>query len=80
MVASSVCWRSGAVLLPPTSKLETVVQTLDQLLEAEGPQSHGRKLDCQGDTVKATRQLDHGGLVVQGDFERGAGFPCALDE
>ena len=61
-------------------QLETVVETLDQLLEAEGPKSHGRKLDREGDTVKASRQLDHGGLVVEGDLEGGAGFPCALDE
>jgi hypothetical protein len=61
-------------------QLETVVETLDQLLEAEGPKSHGRKLDCEGDTVESPRQLDHGCLVVQGYLEGGARFPCALDE
>jgi hypothetical protein len=61
-------------------QLETVVETLDQLLEAEGPESHGRKLDCEGDTVKAPRQLDHDGLIVLRDLEGGARFSCALDE
>jgi len=64
----------------PNKQLEPVVEALDQLLQAKSPQSHGRKLDSQGDTIKATRELDHGGLVVQGDFKRGAGLPCALDE
>ena len=56
------------------------LQALDQLLEAEGPESHGRQLDCEGDTVQAPRQLDHDGLVVGGDLEGGARFSRALDE
>ena len=61
-------------------QLETVVETIDQLLEAEGPESHGRELDREWDTVEAACQLDHGSLVLQGDLEGGTRLPCALDE
>ena len=65
---------------PSDEQMETVVETLDQLIEAKRAKPHGRELDRQRDAVEATRQLDHGGLVVRGHLEGSAGLSRALDE
>ncbi len=65
---------------PSDEQMESVVETLDQLIQAKGAKSHGRELDRQRDAVQAARQLDDGGLVVRGHLEGCAGLSRTLDE
>ena len=61
-------------------QVETVVETLDELIEAQRAKSNGREFDRQRDPVEAPCQLDNGVLVVRRQLESGARLPRALDQ
>ena len=65
---------------PSDEQMETVIQALDDLIQAKRAKSYGCQLDRQRDPIEATREFQDGGLVVRGHLEGRSSLPCALDQ
>src|SRR5687767_13030396 len=60
--------------------MKAVVETLDQLIQAQGAKAHRCELDRQWDAVQAPRQFDHGGLVGRRHIEGCTRLSRALEQ
>ena len=71
----------GAAGRPASLQVTTVVGTLHQIAEAEGPGSQGRKLDLLGGLLSQATPLEARYLLrqVTGELRLGIGTPTILD-
>jgi hypothetical protein len=60
--------------------VESIIQALKDLIQAEGPQPDGCQLDRQRNAVEAANELRGGGRVRRRQLECCAGFSGAPDE